>query len=143
MGKLFQKEGPTNKIDFCPIFVLWKRILSFANLFLVSIPQLGANSKIYLDNRTSAIDKFECNSVSTLINFFSGRYQFVDLKSSLDMWWILSILRQSLMHLFFIVCIFFFIFSVRLAQFRTFFKVLGLEIYFSYKRTLFYRLFHL
>ena len=46
LGKLFHREGTTNEIAFCPMFVLRKGILSLANLFLVSILQLGANSKI-------------------------------------------------------------------------------------------------
>ena len=45
-GKLFHSEGLTNEIAFCPMFVLQKRILSFANLFLVSILQCAVNSKI-------------------------------------------------------------------------------------------------
>ena len=47
-GKLFHREGPTSEIAFCPVFVLRKGILSFANLFLVSILQRGANLKISL-----------------------------------------------------------------------------------------------
>ena len=43
---MFHGEGPTNEIAFCPMFVLRKGILSFANLFLVSTLQCGANSKI-------------------------------------------------------------------------------------------------
>ena len=50
-GKLFLREGPTNEIAFCSMFVLRKGILSFANLFLVSILKCGANLKISLDNK--------------------------------------------------------------------------------------------
>ena len=46
-GTLFPREGLTNEIAFCSMFALRKGILSFA----------------------SVIDKFECNSVYTLINF--------------------------------------------------------------------------
>ena len=48
--KLFHREGPTNEIAFCPMFVLRKGILSLANLFLVCILQWGANSKISFRN---------------------------------------------------------------------------------------------
>ena len=48
--KLFHREGPTNEIAFYPMFVLRKGILSLANLFLVSILQRGANSKISFRN---------------------------------------------------------------------------------------------
>ena len=37
--KLCHREGPTNEIAFCPMFVLRKGTLSFANLFLVFILQ--------------------------------------------------------------------------------------------------------
>ena len=46
-GKLFHREGPTNEIAFWPMFVLRKGILSLAYLFLISILQCLANSKIY------------------------------------------------------------------------------------------------
>ena len=46
-GKLLHREGPTNEIAFCPMFVLQKEILSFANLFIISILQCGENFKIY------------------------------------------------------------------------------------------------
>ena len=46
-GKLFHGEGPMNEIAFCPMFVFQEEILSFANLFLVSILQCGANSKLF------------------------------------------------------------------------------------------------
>ena len=45
-GKLFHREGSTTEIAFCPMFVLRKGVLSSANLFIVSILQRGANSKI-------------------------------------------------------------------------------------------------
>ena len=45
-GKPLHREGSTNELAFYPMFVLWKEILSFENLFLVSILQCGANSKI-------------------------------------------------------------------------------------------------
>ena len=56
------------------MFVLQKGILSFANLFPVSILQCGAYLKnIFQIIRTGFIDKFECNIVYTLINSFAGR----------------------------------------------------------------------
>ena len=72
-GKLFHREGPTNEIAFCPMFVLRKGILSFANLFLVSILQCGVNLKFLQIIKTSVIDKSECKIVYTLINSFAGR----------------------------------------------------------------------
>ena len=45
-GKLFHKKGQTNKIAFCPMFVLRKETLNFADAFFVSILLYGANSKI-------------------------------------------------------------------------------------------------
>ena len=55
------------------MFVVRKGILSFSNLFLVSILQCEANSTFLSDNRTNVIDKFVCNSVYTLINSFADR----------------------------------------------------------------------
>ena len=84
-GKLFHTKGPTNEIAFCPTFVFQKGILSFANIFHVSILQCGANSKKNFQIiRTSAIDKCECNSVYTLTLLLVGN-QFIHLKSSSDM----------------------------------------------------------
>ena len=45
-GRLFHNEGTMYDKVFCPELVLWKGCLSFAKLFLVSILQFGANSKI-------------------------------------------------------------------------------------------------
>ena len=61
------------------MFVLRKGILSFSNLFLVSILQCEANSTFLSDNRTNVIDKFVCNSVYTLINSFAGRQPIYQL----------------------------------------------------------------
>ena len=47
-SKLFDIEGPIQEIVFCPMLVLQKGFLSLEKLFLVSILQCGANSKISL-----------------------------------------------------------------------------------------------
>ena len=41
----------SGKTTFCHMFVLRKGILSFTNLFLVSILQYGGNSEFFLDNK--------------------------------------------------------------------------------------------
>ena len=65
-GKLFHKEGPTKETALCSMFVLERGMLNF-------YCTISSKFKKIQIMRTSVIDKFECNSVYTLINSFAGR----------------------------------------------------------------------
>ena len=67
--------------------------------------------------RTSAIDKIVgYNSIYALITFLLEGNQFINPNSSSDISCILSNLRQKRMHLFCIIYVFFFIFSLGLGH---------------------------
>ena len=74
-GKLFHREDPENEIAFCPMFVLWERILFFISLFLLPILQCEANSKILFKNLNWVV------LIHWLTHLLVGN-QFIDLKSS-------------------------------------------------------------
>ena len=113
-GKLFHREGPTNEIAFCPVLVLPKGILVLQIYFLCLFRNVEQIQKFLSDDKDR---RYWTNlNVIFLIHWSTlllvGN-QFINLKFSSDMWYILSNLRQNLMHLFCIICIFFFVFSVR------------------------------
>ena len=100
-GRLFHKVGPMYDKVFCPVLLLRKGCLSFAKLFLVSILQCGANSKIlfrwkgqfFLTN-LKVIAFLHWWTLSLVGN------QITDLNSAVDMCCILSNLRRNLYKTF-------------------------------------------
>ena len=83
-GKLFHRVGPTNEKAFCPMFLLRKGNFKFCRFISCIYSTIWSKFKNFFQViRASVIDKFECNSVYTLINSLVGNH-FINLKSSSD-----------------------------------------------------------
>ena len=110
-GKLFYRVGPTNKIAVCPMFVLQKDILSFANFFLCVYSTMWSKFKNFFQIViTSVLTNFNVSMFIHWSTLLLLGNQFINLKSSSDMWCISSSLGQNLTHLFCMIWISFFVF---------------------------------
>ena len=106
-GRLCHNKGPMYQVS-CPVLVLWKGNIIFANLFLVSILQSGENSKISKNSVLLANLKVIAFMHWWTLSLVGN--QFIDLNSARDICLILSNLRQNRLYLCCIICIFFLIF---------------------------------
>ena len=100
-GRLFHKVGPMHDKVFRPVLLLRKGCLSFAKLFLVSILQCGANSKILF--RWKGLFFLTNLKVIAFLHWWTLSLvgnQFIDLNSAIDMCCILSNLRRNLYKTF-------------------------------------------
>ena len=112
-GRLFHKEGPMYDKVFCAVLILQKGCLSFAKLFLMSILLYGASLEISCRWKGQfSLKKLKVIAFMHWWTFSLVGKQLINLNSVRNMCVILSNLRQNRIHLFFIICIFFFVFSV-------------------------------